>query len=209
MHCPPTQFMPPAQGRLQPPQWALLVLVSAHIVPHNIWLAPAQPQVPLTQAVAPAGQALQPPQCAIVPSPLDGMHAPPEHMIWPDGHIAEQALALHTWPLWHTVQLGPQWVASEATHCPLQFIRPDEHWQVPFWHIRPVPHALPQLPQFALSVATVLHWPLQSIWPAAQLLLAGGLLGVAQLEASSRQPKAAVRRAAERGARVFIDLPRR
>jgi len=63
--------------------------------------------------------------------------------------------------------------------------------------------AWPQVPQFWLSVATVLHSPLQSICP--ELQVTPPLLGLAQLVASSTQANEATRRA-ERD-RVFIDLP--
>jgi hypothetical protein len=202
---------------LQPPQWVWLVFVLTQALPHSISPAPAQPHVPLLQAVAPVGQALQPPQWAMVPSPLDGTHAPPEHIVWPDGHMAEQALLLQTWPLGQTVQLLPQWVASEATQAPPQRNRPvaQAHW--PFVHTRPLPHALPQEPQFWLSLVSVLHWPLQLVWPAPHWFppvpappvgLPG--VGVAQLAATSRQPSTRALRTVEgeRG-RVFIDLPRR
>jgi hypothetical protein len=59
----PFTQLPFVQGRLQPPQWELLVFVSTQLVPQSIWLAPPeQPQTPLLQALAPVGQALQPPQ---------------------------------------------------------------------------------------------------------------------------------------------------
>jgi hypothetical protein len=208
------QVIPLAQGRLQPPQFVLLLVVSTQALPHSIWPATEQPQTPLLQALAPAGQALQPPQCAIVLSPPFVTHAVP-HSIWPEGHIPVQALLLQTCPLGQTVQLGPQWVASDGTHCPPQLRRPVAHWHVPLAQARPAPQALPHEPQFWGSVATVLHWPVQSIWPAAQLAplppVPGveGVLGVAQLAASVRHPKAMVsRREGERG-RVFIALPRR
>jgi hypothetical protein len=51
----------PVQVRPQPPQLALLLLVSTQELPHRVW-PPLQPQVPLLHAVAPVGQALQPPQ---------------------------------------------------------------------------------------------------------------------------------------------------
>jgi hypothetical protein len=51
----------PLQGRLQPPQFALLVIVSTQAFEQSIWPAIEQPQTPALQ-VAPAGQALQPPQ---------------------------------------------------------------------------------------------------------------------------------------------------
>jgi hypothetical protein len=85
----------------------------------------------LVQAFAPVAQALQPPQWAIVPSPLDGTHAPPEHMICPVGQLAMHALPLQTWPVGQAVQ-PPQCCASEATHAPLQRNRPVAQVQVPF-----------------------------------------------------------------------------
>jgi len=88
-------------------------------------------------------------------------------------------------------------------------MRPAAHWHIPFEQVRIAPQAVPHAPQFRGSVATVLHCPLQSIWPAMQLLVGGVLVGVAQLEASSRQPKARVKRAEDQRGRVFIDLPRR
>jgi hypothetical protein len=195
------QVIPLPQALPHEPQFALLVLTSVHWLPHNIWVASEQPQTPLLQAFAPVGQALQPPQWAIVPSPLVGTHAPPEHIVWPDGHIPVQALLLQTCPLGQTVQLGPQWVASEETHWLLQFIRPAAHWHAPLAQVRPAPHALPHAPQFWGSVATVLHWPLQSIWPAEQLVplppvpgVPTGVVGATQLAARVRHPKAIARR---------------
>jgi hypothetical protein len=72
---------------------------------------------------------------------------------------------------------------------------------------------LPQAPQFELSLASVLHWPLQLVWPAEQPPLVPAvpegspLVGFAQPDTSKRQPNTAVRRAEKD--RVFIDLPRR
>jgi hypothetical protein len=73
-----------------------LVLVFTHELPQSISFAPEHPQEPLLHAVAPVGQALQPPQWAIVPSPLDGVQAPPEHMICPVGQLPMHWLLLHT-----------------------------------------------------------------------------------------------------------------
>ena len=70
----------PAHGRLQPPQWLLLLFVSTHALPHSIWPAVGQTQL-LFVHVAPAGQALQPPQRRGVPSPPGGMHAPSGHFV--------------------------------------------------------------------------------------------------------------------------------
>src|SRR5262245_5118994 len=221
MQMPPMQ-LPFVHGWLQPPQCVLLVFVSTHAEPQSIWPAAAQPQLPLTQAVAPDGQALQPPEWAVVPSPVDGTQAPPVHMIWPPGHIAMQVVPLQTCPPEHTIVQLPQCCASEGTHDPEQSISPATHWHIPLLQVRLAPQGFPQAPQFWLSVATVLHWPLQFIWPAKQVTeepppppvplvppapMGSPPVGFAQLAASSRQPKATVRRA-ERD-RVFIDLPRR
>jgi hypothetical protein len=59
MQTPLTQV--PLQGRLQPPQFAVLVIVSTHAFEQSICPAIEQPQTPALQT-APAGQALQPPQ---------------------------------------------------------------------------------------------------------------------------------------------------
>jgi hypothetical protein len=129
MHCPFEHV--PAQAWLQPPQWARLLLVSTQALPHNICPAPEQPHTPLLQAFAPVGQALQPPQCAMVPSPLDGMHAPPEHMICPDGQLAMHWLLEQTWLVGQALQ-PPQCWASDATHEPLQRNRPAAQVHCPF-----------------------------------------------------------------------------
>ena len=89
------------------------------------------------------------------------------------------------------------------------------------------PHAFVHAPQFALSVASVLHWPLQAVCPAPHVTpeppapgpeppVPGSppVDGFAQLTASSRQPRRTwrpteVRRAEGERGRVFIDLPRR
>jgi len=207
--------MPLEHGALQPPQWVLLVFVSTQELPHSIWPAPEQPQTPLLQALAPVGQALQPPQWAMVPSPVDGMHAPPEHMVCPDGQLDMHWLLLQTWPDGQALQ-PPQCCASDATQALLHRNRPVAQVHCPFWQLRPLPHALPHEPQFALSVASDLHCPLQLVWPAEQLapdppVPVGPLsVGFAQLAASSRQPSTkALRRAEGERGRVFIDLPRR
>ena len=177
---------------MQPPQWVLLLVMSTQALPHSIRPAVAQPQTPLVQASAPVGQALQPPQCAIVPSPLDGTQAPPEHMVWPDGHIAMQALPPQTCPARaHRAARAAVRVRRTRRTAPPQFIRPVAHWHVPPEQVRLAPQALPHVPQFRLSVATVLHCPLQSDLARACSCCRREelLVGVAQLEASIRQPK--------------------
>jgi hypothetical protein len=106
-------------------------VVFTHELPQSISFAPEQPQTPLLQELAPAGQALQPPQWAMVPSPLDGMHAPPEHMICPPGQLAMHWLLLHTWPVGHGLQ-PPQCCASEATQALLHRNRPAAQLHIPF-----------------------------------------------------------------------------
>jgi hypothetical protein len=208
---PPEQVMPPEHGALQPPQWVLLVFVSTQEVPHSIW-PPEQPQTPLLQALAPVGQALQPPQWRIVLSPPFVTHEPPEHVICPVGQLPVMHwLLLQTWPDAQALQ-PPQCCASEPTQEPLQRNRPVEQVHWPFSQARPAPQALPHAPQFEVSVASVLHWPLQFVMPEEQLTpeppvpLGGPLsVGFAQLAASSRQPRArALRRAEGERGRVFI-----
>jgi len=126
----PFVHWPFVQGWLQPPQWVLLVFVFTHELPHSMSV-PVQPQEPLLHAVAPAGQALQPPQCAIVLSPEAGMHAPPEHIVCPDGQLARHALLLQTCPVGQALQ-PPQCCASDDTQLPLQRKRPVAQVQVPF-----------------------------------------------------------------------------
>jgi hypothetical protein len=180
--------------------------VSTQALPHSIWPATAQPHVPLLQAVAPDGQALQPPQWVIVPSPLDGMHEVP-HVIWPFGQLVPQVVPLHSWPELHTFVQLPQWVASLPTHWLLQFRRPLLQLQAPFWQTWPLAHALPQPPQFALSVAVLAQTEPHAVCP---LLHCGPplLVGAAQPATIRRQASETLERRADRG-RVFIDLPRR
>ena len=132
------------------------------------------------------------------------------------GHVAEQVVPLQTWPLGQALVQLPQCEASDGTQLPLQSRRPLLHTQLPPWQPRIEPQAMPHEPQFWLSVATVLHWPLQFIWPELQVTpvppmppVPGSplLVGFAQLAASSKQPRTVVRRA-ERD-RVVIDEPRR
>jgi hypothetical protein len=61
MHWPAWQVLPAAQGLSQPPQCWLLVMVSAHIAPHVVWLA-AQPHMPAEHAAPPLQALSQLPQ---------------------------------------------------------------------------------------------------------------------------------------------------
>ena len=63
--------------------------------------------------------------------PFDGMQAPSEHVIWPDGQLAAHALFAHTEVApEHIVVQVPQWVASEATQLLPHASRPalHRHW---------------------------------------------------------------------------------
>ena len=71
----------------------------------------------------------------------------------------------------------------------LHSINPDGHAQALFWQVCPPEHALPQAPQFELSVARVMHCPLQSVWTLPQVVPL--LVGFAQLAARSARLKQA------------------
>ena len=73
---------------------------------------------------------------------------------------------LHTSMPEHTVVQFPQCAAFEATQVPLQANWPAPHAHWPAWQTWPPGQAFPQVPQFAMSVATVLHAPPHIIWPA-------------------------------------------
>jgi hypothetical protein len=57
---------------------------------------------------------------------VDVQHAVP-HGVWPPAQLEVHALLLQTWLAPHTVVQFPQWVASEATHAPLQSSMPVGH----------------------------------------------------------------------------------
>jgi hypothetical protein len=133
------------------------------------------------------------------------MQLPSEHIVWPLGHIVEQLLFEQTWPLGQGLQ-PPQCWALDPTHWLSQRIRPDGHAQALFWQVCPPVQALPQEPQFALSLAVLTHTEPHAVWPVPQVTPVE-VLGFAQPATTKRHPSDAVRRA-ERN-RVFIDLPRR
>src|SRR5262245_58276083 len=73
------------------------------------------------------------------------------------------------------------------------------------------------MPQFCVELDTSMQLPLQFIWlpvqvgplpPPPPVPGLPGVVGVAQLAASTRQPKAKVRRTEGERGRVLIDLPR-
>ena len=92
--------------------------------------------------------------------------APSEHCVSPGGHIAWQVPLLHTSMPEHTVVQFPQCAAFEGTQVPLQANWPAPHAHWPAWQTWPAGQAFPQVPQFAVSAATVLHAPPHIIWPA-------------------------------------------
>jgi hypothetical protein len=120
-------------------------------------------QTPALQ-VAPGVHGVHPPQWVASP-PLGGTQAPSVHCVSPAGHIAWQVPLLHTSMPEHTVVQFPQCAAFEATQVPLQANWPAPHAHWPDWQTWPPGQAFPQVPQFAVSVATALHAPPHSIWP--------------------------------------------
>jgi hypothetical protein len=118
----------PEQGRLQPPQFALLVIVSMQAFPHSICPAAEQPHVPPLQT-EPAGHAMpQPPQFSALFIVLT--HAPAEHWVSPEPQLDVQAFPLQTWPDPHLLLQLPQLFASAGMQLPLQESRPalHRHW---------------------------------------------------------------------------------
>jgi hypothetical protein len=138
----------PLQGRLQPPQLSLLVLVSMHDEPHSI-NDPLQAQA-LFAHVAPAGQACpHEPQFALSVARLTQL--PPEHCICPEAQLEEQVPPLQTCVPLQVLPHMPQLLASDGTHALLQLSWPEPHTQAPDWQVEPAPHFLPQAPQFCGS----------------------------------------------------------
>jgi hypothetical protein len=122
-------------------------------------------------------------------SVLSVAQIPPEHCIVPEGHIVEHVPLAQTcvpvqlWP--HEPQLLVSW----GTHALLQLRSPLPQTQAPLWQVEPLPHTLPQAPQFCESPPmTLMHWPLQSVCPVAQLVPGAGF---AQLATKRTQPRQA------------------
>ena len=131
---------------MQPPQWTLLVFVSTQAFAHSIWPAIEHPQTPPLHT-EPAGHWFphEPQFSALL---RVSTQAPPEHCVSPAPQLDWQALPLHTCPPEHAVEQPPQWLASEATQAPPHASSPAVHMQALAWQVWPVPHALPQAPQF-------------------------------------------------------------
>jgi hypothetical protein len=119
MQAPFVQVCPLAQAWPQPPQFAMLVLVSTQAEPHSICPATEHPHVPALHA-APAGQVmLQPPQLR-GSFPLVVAQAPFEQAVAPAEQLVAQAPALQTCPEGQAFVQLPQWLASDETQVPLQ-----------------------------------------------------------------------------------------
>jgi hypothetical protein len=153
VHCPPEQV--PLHGRLHPPQFVLLVLVSTQVEPHSI-SEPLHTHA-LFEQVAPAGHALpHDPQFAL--SVVTFAHLPPEHWVSPEPQLEAQLPLLHTCVPVHVLPHVPQLLTSEGTHAPLQLSWPLPHTHAPAWQVEPAPHFLPHAPQFCGSVPiTLMH----------------------------------------------------
>ena len=133
MQAPFTQVWPLAQAWLQLPQFAVLVPRSMQPNPHSIWPATEQLHAPALQTEVPGTSIAQPPQ-------LSGsfgvrQQVPLGHIVTPGAQLVAHVPPLQTWPSGQTFVQPPQWLLSDDTQAPLQFISPAWHWQDPFWHI--------------------------------------------------------------------------
>jgi hypothetical protein len=89
------------------------------------------------------------PQSAAFEGPLQ---VPSWHFV-PDVQVDEQVPVLsQTLPLAHAVQLVPQWSGLDWTQVPPQLTKPPVQTQEPAEQVLPLPQALPQVPQFWLSL---------------------------------------------------------
>lgn len=80
----------------------------------------------------------------------------------------------HVSPAEQTLPHVPQLLASVCllTQADPHIVNPGAHPQLPFWQLRPDPHAEPQPPQLSGSVSSFTHVPLQSVsrpWQAIPL----------------------------------------
>jgi hypothetical protein len=106
----------------------------------------------------------QEPQSAL--SVCKSTHAPP-HAVCPDVHVTVHMPFEQSWPGPQTLLQLPQWFGSlvVSTQTPLQSLWPGGQTHMPPAQLAPVGHALPHLPQSALSVCRFTHWPLQLVSP--------------------------------------------
>jgi hypothetical protein len=122
-HAPLTHW--PLQAWLQPPQWAVLVIVSTHAFEQSIWPAVEQPHTPALQT-DPAGHALpQAPQLSALL--IVSTQAPPVHWVSPPAQLAWHELPLHTCPDAHLLPQVPQLFASAGMHAPPHASSPAVH----------------------------------------------------------------------------------
>jgi hypothetical protein len=115
----------PLQAWLQPPQCALLVIVSTHAFEHSICPAAEQPHTPPLQT-EPAGHALPhvPQLSALL---IVSTQAPPEHWVSPPPQLDWHELLLQTCPEAHLLLQLPQLLASAGMQAPLHPSRPAVH----------------------------------------------------------------------------------
>jgi hypothetical protein len=117
-------------------------------------------------------------------------HVPPEHCIAGGVQLFAHVPLLQTCVPEQVMPQLPQLLLLNGTHWPLQSSNPAPHLQAPAWQDLPVPHLVPQAPQFWLSVWTLAHVPLQDIWPAPQVgPLGAGVAQPAATRARARQAK--------------------
>jgi len=151
--CPVPHLLP------QEPQFVVVVM-STQLPLQTIWLEVPQLQDPFTQVEPPVQALPQVPQSAEF---VFELQAPSEHLL-PDEQVDEQvpSLSQTSVPV-QALQLEPQCCAFEATHDPPQETNPLVQVHCPLWQLLPLPHVLPQAPQFWLSVCTLMQVPLHSI----------------------------------------------
>jgi hypothetical protein len=126
MQIPFVQLSPLAHAWLQPPQFAVLVLVSTQPDPHSICPATVQPHAPALQTAPGAQVVPQPPQLS-GSFPFVTAQDPLGHIVVPEEQLEAQAPALQTSPSLQTVVQSPQWLLSDDTQAPLQLSSPAWH----------------------------------------------------------------------------------
>src|SRR5437762_1193741 len=76
------------------------------------------------------------------------------HSVWPIAQLPPHTPFVHTCPIAHTVVQVPQWsgLVARSTHTPLHSVWPCGQLHLPLVQVVPPLHAMPQPPQFALSL---------------------------------------------------------
>jgi hypothetical protein len=163
-HFEATQCCPAAHVVPQLPQFAALVVRSAHTPAQSV-VPDGHAQSPFEHTRFPAQLCAQKPQLFL--SFWRSTHALP-HFASPEPQLAEHAPALHTWPIMQRVPQAPQSLALvwRSTHVlpiigpmpmPVHAVSPEGQEQAPPEHVPPNGHAVPQAPQLALLVCRSTH----------------------------------------------------